>query len=182
MRSFGQEMIFDVWVGGRKTGELILNKVEKDDSTIYTSKTALTINIFGEINVIYDLTSIYKDSLLISSSVKTYKNYRLNSSASVTKSTDGYLIEKDGEEAYTYGKLISYSGVKLFFEEPVDQYLLFSEIDGKEKIIEHTGRHTYRVKSPMASNTSYYTYNESGELEEIIIDHTIIKFKIKRSG
>lgn len=148
-------------------GQLRVSKIDTDSTTKIAVISQFEVKMLMTIQIKYTLQTLYYNSKLASSYVKTYKNDELNSFSKTIKVGAQYEFVKDNIESY-YSEQITFSESLLYFNEPDQVSALYSEFDGVKKMIIHRNAGHYKIQNPLNGNISEYFY-EDGTLKTAIV-------------
>ncbi len=160
-----QKLVYDVELFGKKIGQTIVERIEKADGEIqYKLSNLSDVTIFftrKTSEMKFDIT--YKNGQLFSSYAKNVKD---GVTEIVTMLWQGsqYFIHK-GDEILKLNNPITYSGVMLYFNEPVGITKVFSERIGEYTVFTKTANGEYQCKTPNGV-TNIYRY-QKGKLMEL---------------
>lgn len=161
-----QKLIYDVELFGKKIGQTIVERIEKTDGEVlYKLSSVSEVNIFmtkKTSEMKYEI--LYRNGQLISSYAKNVKD---GVTEIVTMLWQGsqYLIHK-GDLVLKLSKPITFSGIMLYFQEPVATTTIFSERMGEYTHFNKTGASEYQCKTPNGVNNIYrYSNGKLVELE-----------------
>jgi hypothetical protein len=155
-------------------GQLTVSITKSGQTTSYTVESA--VNLPLNISYNYTLKSTYNNTVLISSTIKSYLNNVLHRAVSTTKNGESYAVNVDGKE-HDFKELISYSEALIYAIEPKNQSKLYSDFSGYNKSIKSLGNHKYKLTNLENGNTSTYKY-KNGVLQNARIDFGLIKFSL----
>jgi Domain of unknown function (DUF6134) len=173
-----QVLKYEISASGVVIGQLTVSKTKIDNQVVYTAKSESVVHFFGKINVSYALSSVFKNGLLQNATVLTYTNGKLHNKTLTAYNSGNYEIKKDNK-VFSLKENVHFSGVMLYFNEPSDQMKVYSEIHGVINMIEQIDTGQYKIVDAETNRSSYYTYSD-GKLEEIVIEHALLNFKLKR--
>jgi len=159
-----------------KIGDLYVSKSQNGDETVYQAKSKTEIKLFVKVEVSYNLDVIYKNKQLLFSSISTYLNGKLHTNTTAEKSKNGYILVNNEHQNRLF-KEITYSGVKLYFNEPKNISLVFSEFYNSFNPIKKISNHKYLLTNSENGNTSEYYY-QKGILTKAVIHHTLMTFNL----
>ncbi|MBB4120065.1 hypothetical protein GGR32_002377 [Mesonia hippocampi] len=177
-----ETLMFDILHKDRKIGELHATKNIDDSLTTYTSNTEISTKIITSINVLYSYHVVYKNNKLKEAKTLIKVNDKIRTQAH-TIYRDGayYFSEKENNSQRLDTKKISYSTVKLMFEEPKNVTSLFAEEHGNFHKLDYVTQHTYKKTIPGESRKeNTYTYKK-GTLVKGILDVGIISFELQKA-
>ena len=163
---------------GKDIGEIEVKKIVEDSAIYYDITGKSTVTLFFSESIKYHLSSIYRNGTMFYSSATIYVNNKVHFNSVVQQHDGYYVLTKKGHQT-RFLKPVIYSGAMLYFTEPTDINLIFSEIDNIEKEITKVSEHKYKIVNPKTDNVSVFNY-VNGVLESADIDHTYVSFRIER--
>ena len=176
--SIAQTANYKVTSAGIYLGNMTVSKTTTNNVVDIKIVSDVKVKLFLSIDLKYRLNCTYKNNILIYSSVTTYVNGSKHSSVITEKKGQSYIITEDGH-ASKYLKSIYYSGALLYFDEPKNQNILYSEFTVYDKIIKSIGQNSYLVTDKNTGHKSTYNY-KNGILILATIEHTLMTFKMTK--
>jgi hypothetical protein len=170
--------VFNIRTLGMNVGEIKVHQKIIGDELFVEAISNVEVWIIFKIKAMYLQTSIYKNGILIESSLKTYKNDAVNSETSLTEDGDGYILNKD-QILTQVDEKIEYSGSLLYFNEPKDVANMYLEISGEKAAIEALGDHEYSIMNPRSGKKNEYNY-KNGVLQNAVIRHNVANVYLER--
>ena len=170
------ELVYNISSSGTSIGQIKITKTITDDVVEITAKSEVKVNLFLSLDVSYSLHTIYKNNELISSTVTTYVNGKEHSKTLTKRFNQYYLITSD-DDSKKLSHSILYSGALLYFQPPLHQKVVYSEIDGIEKPISEISSSKFQITNPKTGHTSIYEYTKN-IANKITINHTLLTFTL----
>lgn len=167
---------YDIISNSFKIGDLYVSKSQNGNEIIYQSKSKTEVKLFVKVELSYNLDAIYKNNQLVFSSVSTYLNGKLHTNTTAEKNKNSYILVSNKHQNRLF-KTITYSGVKLYFNEPKNITFVFSEFYNGFNPIKKIANNTYLLTNIENGNTSEYYY-QKGILKKAIIHHTLMTFSL----
>lgn len=175
-QSKAQKHTFDVIMLGDVVGEVVFNKTAKSntDYTINYSFTADARVLF--VRTVVDLKTFlnYKNGILQNATVN-YKRNKNIINRKYTKSTEGYLVETNGERSQLIGSA-TLCIINLYEKEPVSDKKVLATKDANWIELKSIGNHQYEMKT---TGSKYLFTYKNGLLEELLIKD-FVNLTIKR--
>lgn len=176
--TFSQTSIYKIRSGETSIGNLSVTQNKQKGLTEINVTSQVKVKLFIEIDLKYKLSSTYKDSEFIFGSVTTYVNGKVHTTTTTEKTGDYYTITKDGHQSKFLNK-INYSGAMLYFNEPKDISLIYSEFDAINKPIKLIETQKYQVTNPKNGRLSEYIYKD-GVMVSSVIHHALLTFTLTK--
>ncbi len=158
---------FDAKANDKLVGHIKAQKVVSGEVETYSVESEINVNYVFRVNVTYRVQSVYKQSMLISSSASVYINGHLQNSVTTEWKDDHYEINDSGHTTRLYEQ-IKFSTAQIYFNEPIGQRTLYSESEGIMKTLVKTADEKYKVKGPSKpENNTLYGYSSEQGLNSI---------------
>jgi hypothetical protein len=166
-----QKLTFDIFLFGNPIGQTVVERTVKNDSiTTYVLNSHSEAHVLFTHRVItlyYDIT--YKREKLFYSFCKHTRNDEVHFTT-ITTNGSSYTIKLDNiTKTFPF---IDCSTVKLFFAEPCNPVMVFSERLGEWRELKKTGEGTY--KAEMSDGITYYYKYKDGKLVELEMSKGLI--------
>lgn len=174
----GQSLYYDVVKGNKSVGSLIVEKKNVGtDSVEYTIDSNVAIRILFTFKVKFQAEELFVQGLLRDGEAMSTLNGRTQKDSHVSPHGKGVMVKLNGSDYNYSGEEINYSVPMLYFEEPGDRTLIFSQQFANYIPLKRSGS-KYILDSPDGIN--YYTY-ENGICQEVkvIRDFATFYFKLK---
>lgn len=175
-----EQFEYEVIVYNKTIGTFSAVKTQVADNAEYKLTTSISTRIFKKIEFDFAMMSSYHGTKLIHADLKNYMNKELRKSSTVDFDGSKYLIKTDKKTMTHNESDVSYSSASLYFEEPINRKVLFSENYGINLPIKKIGDHKYMVKLPNGDE-NFYTY-KNGEVVNVEFDKSIINVKMRRKS
>ena len=168
------EHIFEVTYKKKSIGNLFATQKIDKNKTIQDLRTNTKVDLIAfSVYVESEVKVIKENGVLVYSDC--YRNANRGTESIVAEirkvGPKSYSIKRNGENFKIEGKAISYCIVDLYFEEPVNQEEVFSDMYAEFLNIEEISPHKYKLSSPKSKDT-YYTYKD-GELIKVEVETPI---------
>ncbi|AWV97088.1 DUF6134 family protein [Arcticibacterium luteifluviistationis] len=173
-----QTLLYDITSNNNSLGQITVTKSHQNGLLKIDVISEVKVKVFVNIDLKYHLTANYKNGELLSSTVLTFVNGKQHSSSITEKTNENYSITKDGDLSKFFND-INYSGALLYWEEPKNISIVYSEIDNIEKPIKKVASGHYKLTDPKSKHSSDYFY-KNGTLEKTVIQHTLMTFQLTR--
>jgi len=173
-----QELKYKISFANSDIGILTVKQTKVGHSTFIKVTSESEIKFFFTLNIKYNLTCKYTDNTLVSSSVHTYINDKLQHSSVTTKIDDHYKVVKDGE-ALNINYPINYSEALLFVKIPKHLTSIYSELAAFNKNITQIKDNEYHTINPENGYLSEYIY-KNGLLQKAVIHHTLLTVRLTK--
>ena len=174
-----QIKIFTIKVAGLKIGNLYANHIKNQNYDYYVTNSVVEIYFFKKIKVHVKTESLYKDGLLIKSTVKSNLGGKDYCSRTVWKN-DHYDINcytyKYAYRDSTLTTPIKWSASKLYFEKPVAGDEVYTESYGKLGTLTEVENKSLKMISPKSKQI--YTYSKDGKLTGVEVINSVKNFEI----
>lgn len=169
---------FDITVAGFTIGEMRAKSWDAGDTTYYELRSEVSFWLFGQIKVDYLTEVVYVGKRLLRSKVESSTN-RGDFLSRVWLDRDRYRVDANSykyELKTTIEEPITYSAVRLFFEEPKEMRMLAENYG----VFGHVEPRTAGVFDSFANgNKNRYEYQD-GKLMRAIMQNPIKNYVIKR--
>lgn len=163
---------------GKEIGYIKAERITEGENLIYEVETKMTIKVVLNQNVNYTSRAVYRGSTLQSSLSKSYVNGKLYQTCKTVFQDGRYLIKNNNNDA-VIARNISYSGVMLYFQEPGNATLVYSEMSGYDNKVKNAGNGNYILINSKSGKQNHYWY-KSGILDRATIDHLLADLEIQR--
>ena len=163
--------VYDIHAMGMDVGTITVSQNKIDDTLHVEAISEVEVRIIFKIKMKYIQTCAYVKGVLQSSLLEIYKKGEVNSTTSLTKKGDGYVLSKDGEVS-RIKDVINYSGSLLWFHEPEEGAEMYFEISGEKTVVKPISPHEYSITDPHNGNKNEYTF-KNNKLKQAIIKHTM---------
>ncbi len=162
-------------------GNITVTKHIDDSGMVeFTAVSDSKFKLFITVNFSYKLNCVYKDGIFLFSSVSTFVNGSQHSSTTASKiDKTTYVLKNSGHEKRIF-KPISYSGIKLYFEEPKNVTEVFSEFYNSFNPLQKIKNQVYQLTNTENGYISEYYY-QNGILQKAIIHHEIMTFSLEKT-
>ncbi len=171
-----QTLNYDIISNHFKLGNLTATKTEDKSSIKINIVSQVKIDLLIKTDVTYNVNCIYKNNQLMTSNVTVRENGRIHS-INKTENLGTYYLLTDNKHISNYFNKIYYSSALLYFKEPKNISIIFSETDNKNNIIDNIGINEYQITNSENGLKNQYYY-KNGILQKAIIHHSLFTFSI----
>lgn len=177
-KGFSNTLTYKISTKSSSIGKLTVVRTTTNGLDVIKINSQVSIGLFGQVDISYQLVSKYKNEELVYSSVYTYVDDKLHSKIITKKLTNQYKVVSD-DDVYYRNSPISYTSSLMYFKEPKNITSVFSEFDGELKSVQKMDIHTYKVLSNKGGNGSVYIFKD-GLVQRATIEHTLMNFYVSR--
>jgi hypothetical protein len=173
------EEIFAIKVAGIKIGEVKATAIQEKGEMRYMMNSEVNFWFFGRVKMNVKTYSAYENGKFIKSKVTSASN-KGDYQSTIEWVENQYQIDA---ETYRYALLDSlekpmhFSGIRMYFEEPVEFKEMIAENYGLVSPIKKVNNEYYQVE--IDGNTNRYYYQE-GKLEKAVMQSPIKNYVIQR--
>ena len=164
---------------GKDIGEIRATRKFQDNRTFYDVETRLNVKMLGSQKVEYYLKAVYQNGMLLSSTAKSFLNEKLHHTCQTSLKNNRYEIRRD-KESHTLSRALNYSGVMLYFQEPLNVHIVYSEMSGQDNFIRKASEGHYLMTDGKSKKQNRYWYR-NGQLEKAFIKHTFVDLELVRA-
>ncbi len=169
---------YKVMKDDKEIGFINAVRTTQGDQVWYDIETKMTIRVLVSQQVHYTSKATFKADILQNSHSRSFLNDKLHNTCVTLLKDNHYLVKSDKDE-YTIRRSITYSGVMLYFTEPVNILQVYSEMSGQDNSIRKTGTDHYILTNSKSRKQNQYWY-KAGLLEKAMINHTLADLEILR--
>ena len=162
---------YNIQMLGVSIGEFSVTQTSKNGNVNIEAITDVKVNLPFSYRIKYVQKTVYKQDILQSSHVETYKNGQLNSTIWLKREKDSYLLISEKDTSVIHD-LIRYSGSLIYFNEPKGIKKIYKERSAEMRPLEAVGEHTYIIKDKKGRELNRYFY-ENGILQSAKMRHTL---------
>ena len=170
---------YEITLAGFTIGEMQATKTQRGDTTLYRLRSEVSFWLFGRIHVDYTTEVKYLGEKFISSRVESNSN-RGNFLSTISWEGDYYAIHANSykyEHKEQLAETITYSAVRLFYEEPKGISKMMAENYGKFASVSPTGEGEYTTL--VEGNKNRYWY-ENGKMQRVSMQSPVKNYVIQR--
>jgi hypothetical protein len=151
---------FTVMKGTDRVGTLwVEQKIEKHRTT-YILTSDVNVDFMFSIRVNENITDVFEEGALVSSSHQRYINGVLKVDHSVRRSDHGYRVVDHSERIKELADSIHDSVLSLYFNEPTQEPWVYSQNFKRMLKVREVSRHCYAIDLPNGTTTKYTYENE----------------------
>jgi len=162
---------YNIQMLGVSIGEFSVTQTSKNGNVNIEAITDVKVNLLFSYRIKYVQKTVYKQDILQSSHVETYKNGQLNSTIWLKREKDSYLLISEKDTSVIHD-LIRYSGSLIYFNEPKGIKKIYKERSAEMRPLEAVDEHTYIIKDKKGRELNRYFY-ENGILQSAKMRHTL---------
>jgi len=167
---------YDIFISENKIGEMRALKNETGSVITYSIQTNIAFKVFEEYDVNYQLSSSYKNNLLIETALKNKVNGKIENNVHLKWNGTKYVGHSNGKEVSVNEK-INQSIARMYFHEPVGVSKIFSEKQMQFHPLRQNKKNEY-ILHLEDENKSKYTYH-NGICTEVNSTKSFFKVLIK---
>lgn len=156
---------FSVWRGDDKVGTLTTWQRKEGSRTAYYLCSNVEFNLLWSVKVNEQITEIFENGNLQTSSHLRHVNDDLRVSNQVVTCANGYQISNIHNEITRLVEAIPFSVLSLYFHEPLDQQRAYSQSHRQFVTLRETKQHVFRIDLPNGAVTTY-SYHD-GLLQQV---------------
>jgi hypothetical protein len=175
-----QEHYFKVFFSGKEVGDLKINlKRNGLIETIEIKSISFVKVLFAKADIDYHGTCTYNENVLIESYCRNIVDDEVKTYSKISKQQDNYLIHNENEKKEVELKPITFSLLRMYFQEPKGMSSVFSESWGQYCPLKVVGTRTYELALPNGKK-SKYIYNEKSQLIRVENNHIMGKIAFEK--
>lgn len=169
---------YSIHILGANVGEFSVIQTNNNGVVNIEATTDIKVNLLFSYHIKYVQRTVYKQGILQSSHVETYKNGKLNSTNWLKLDKGSYLFITD-KDTSVLNDLIEYSGSLIYFNEPKGIKKIYKERSSEMRPLEAVSEHTYIIKDEKEKELNRYFY-ENGILQSAKMRHTLGPLELNR--
>lgn len=169
---------YNIQMLGASIGEFSVTQASENGNVNIEAITDIKVNLLFSYRIKYVQRTVYKQGILQSSHVETYKNGKLNSNMWMNLERGLYLLVADGDSTIINDS-ITYSGSLLYFNEPTAIKRIYNERSAEMRSITPVSERTYIIKDKNERELNRYYY-ENGILKSAKMRHTLGTLELNR--
>lgn len=174
--SSAQTNIYDIVFKKDTIGILKVSKNIKDNKTLYSYHLDAQVKLLVNIHLKYDLKAVYNEEQLVYANVNNTVNDKQHHSSNIQWKDTYYLVNSKNKKYHNIEGEITYSGVKLFFEEPTIVKKVFSEHSTQYGALTRIGKDYYELTLHNGKKNQYLY--KKGILVKAYINNSFIQFQL----
>jgi len=171
-------LTYSILRDGKVVGQIKASRTIQGSKTYYEVETHMEIKVIVTQNIDYSSKAFFQDGVLQSSVSKSYLNQRLHNTCTTVLRGSKYEIKNDNAVSYIK-KPVYYSGAMLYFKEPGNTSLVYSEMSGQENHMQKKAVGQYILTNSKSMKQNKYYYKNSF-LDRAYIDHSMVDLEIQR--
>jgi len=169
---------YQVLKDGKAVGEIRATQIVQGEQIVYEVETQMDIKVLLSQKIRYTSRAVYQNGVLQNANSRSYVNDKQHNACVTALKGNRYWVKTDKDEFYI-NRSIAYSGVMLYFKEPGNTSLVYSEMSGQENGMRKTGSGQYVLTNSRSKKQNRYWY-KGGILDHASINHTLIDLEIQR--
>lgn len=169
---------YNIQMLGVSIGEFSVTQASENGDVNIEAITDVKVNLLFSYRIKYVQKTVYKQGILQSSHVETYKNGQLNSTVWLKREKGSYLLISEKDTSVIHD-LIEYSGSLIYFNEPKGIKKIYKERSAEMQVVETVSEHTYIIKDEKERELNRYFY-ENGILQSAKMRHTLGTLELNR--
>lgn len=174
--SHAQTNIYDIIFKKDTIGILKVSKNIIDNKISFNYHLDVQVKLLVNIHLKYDLKAVYNQEQLIYANVDNTVNDKQHHSSDIQWKDPYYLINSKNKKYHKIEDKITYSGVKLFFEEPSTVKKVFSEHSAQYGELARIGENYYELTLHNGKKNQYLY--KKGILVKANINNSFIQFQL----
>ncbi|TPN87083.1 DUF6134 family protein [Aquimarina algicola] len=171
-----QTNTYDILSKKDTLGILKVSKLKEGENLIYNYHVDMKVKLLVNIHMKYTINAKYDRNQLNYASVNNFINGKSHHSSSIKWLDSTYVITTKNKKQQKLNEKISYSGIRLFFDEPTDVKKVFSEYTGHNGSINKINTDIYELTLHNGKKNKYFYDN--GELVKANIHNSLIHFDL----
>jgi hypothetical protein len=169
---------YNIEMFGASIGEFTVTQTSENGNVNIEAITDVKVKLLFSYRVKYVQKTVYKQGILQSSYVETYRNGKLNSTTWLKLEKGSYLVITEKDTSVIHD-LIKYSGSLIYFNEPKGIKKIYKERNAIMRPLEAVGEHTYITKDEKGREQNRYFY-ENGILQSAKLRYTLGTLELNR--
>ncbi len=149
------QAIFGVYFGSKKVGTLIAEKITNHQIITYAIHSEVKINLIIELKIEESIKDVFTKDLLISSVHTREVNDVQKVKNTVVNQGDTYFFNSDNKPTGGTSEQITATICSLYFNEPVNETVIYSESYQQLITITSSKPNTYEMQLPNGTTTTY---------------------------
>lgn len=171
-----QTNIYDIISKKDTLGILKVSKLKEGKTIIYNYHIDMKVKLLVNIHMKYTIEATYNANQLLYASVDNVVNGKPHHSSDIKWMNTHYIINTKKSKQQKLSEMIKYSGIRLFFDEPLSINKVFSEYTGHNGSINKISTGIYELTLHSGKKNKYYYDN--GELVKANINNSLIHFDL----
>ena len=164
---------------GDTVGNFTVTKTIINDTVIYQYNSVAETRFIKRYHVVSHKETKFYNNQLIYSEASNIVNGKTRDK-SITKwipQKKHYLTNKNGNIIES-NRPITFTSVRMFFEQPVNEKVIFSEVRANFDDVKAIENNAYEVDYGFKGNMTYYY--ENGESVKLVVEYFIVDFEMYR--
>ena len=174
----GQTLLYDIYKGGDKIGEITVKKDSRGNRTSYQANSWSKFRVIFSYELDTKLSAEYVNEELVSCSSKNLLDGKVRDHATMKKEGPVYnsFLHPDVRDKKRLAPIHN-STVLLYFSEPTNLRQVYSENYLALCPLKPIGNHTYELELP-GGKINHYVYQE-GQLVEVKVFRTFVDLSFR---
>jgi len=174
--ALSQELMYDILIGGKQVGSMLVTKKEVNEKeTYYSAVTDVKYTLFRTTELVYFYEAIFKNDTLEKAYFIYKKNDDVEEEAKLFRANESYQSTLP-EQHQKHRNPLTKSMLTMYFNQPKHREEIFSErFHDFVKIgaTEEKGKYIFYIPN---GDKSLYYYNEDGICSKISVSSGLISF------
>lgn len=154
-----ETILFNVSRHNDSIGFVEIKRNTLDNVTSYLIDSEVNVRVIFNFRANGHEESIYKDNILVYSSMYRKMNDKLKLNQSLTLENGNYIFKNKGREEKLFFKSIKHNLVTLLYKEPKGIYKVYSDRFNCMIDVVFLGNEKYKISLPNKSTSTYYYKN-----------------------
>lgn len=172
-----QQARFDILKGNNVVGSVTAMKAGHPDRVTYLMTSYAEVDVLWKQVVRTNSVTEYVGEELAACRTSVTVNDAVRDSSHMTRGSDHCYVHP--QKKFSCQRATQWTTARMYFEEPVDQQLIFVESVLRECPLVRTGHGTYKLAIP-GKSVNHYAY-ANGVLQEIRVDRDLFDLVFRRS-
>lgn len=168
---------YEVYQDGKRVGNIVASCSTQGETASYEVETRMDVKVVFTQRVRYNSTAVYRRGQLQNSSAVSYLNDKVYQSCHTTLNNGRYDIRREKGNT-TLRRNVTYSGVLLYFREPGETSVVFSEMTGQDNSMRRNADGSYTLTDSKSKKQNRYWY-KGGILERAMLN-SIVDIEVRR--
>lgn len=180
--SVAQKIKMEIVMGDKKVGEINAEKITNGKSAQYDMNSHVQASMMITVKVDIVSKSYWYNGMLTNSRATRNSNMPGQDQVTVVElKGKEYLVTRNNAKTYEPYP-VRLTVTNLYFQEPVKDTAVFSEIQGMYLLITHLGNHRYQLNQPKGKKDIYVYQNDKLQKIETIIAGKNVVFMVKQGS
>ena len=171
-----QNHTYDIISKKDTLGILQVSKLMQGEHLVYYYHVDMKVKLLMNVHMKYTIKATYDNSRLLSANVDNIINEKSHHSSQMKWQNSSYILTIKNKKPQKLEEEITYSGIRLFFDEPLGVDKVFSEYTTKNGQLTKIDNGIYELTLHNGKKNRYFYKNE--ELVKATIYNSLIKFDL----